>query len=114
MKTNTTKFTGIPDVYNQDVQGVEKESTTNSTGFGRSTVLLFALVLSVMAIVMPAAAYTPQYTPVPFGCVTAQMPDQIGLTGDFFQVALNIVVTNWLTLFMVVVSVMLIVWSALS
>lgn len=113
MTTNTQKFTGkVLSLYQSVHTRVKTLTNTPSAKmFGTFALAMLALTLIVGYC---SAAYTPAYTPVPFGCVTAQIPDQVAIVGDIFTMMLNVVVSNWLTMMMIVVSIMLVAWGAIT
>lgn len=100
---------------NKSVQCDGEPSTKKRTVMTRVILglLVLAAVLS-MAVMPVSASYTPAYTPIAFGCVTAQIPDQIAISGDVFVQTLNIVVSNWLTMMEIVLSIFLVAWGCVT
>lgn len=115
MTTNLQKFTGkLIGVYQGSIREI-KASMPSSFHIPKSLMPAVAAFVAVILLGAPAqAAYTPAYTPVPFGCVTAQVPDQIAIIGDVFTMVLNICVSNWITMMMIVIFIFLVAWGAVT
>lgn len=114
MTTNTSKFTGVQPAENSSAtpeQPVTKPAKTLKGMFAA----LIASFVALLGLSSPvSAAYSASQSPVALSNLTDQVPDVIAMNGDIFIWALNLVVDHPLLFVMFMLSVMLIVFGAIT
>lgn len=113
MTTNTRKFTGVQPAEISSATPEQPVTKSAKTLRGMFAAIIASFV-AILGLSTPVSAYTANQSPVAMSALTDQVPDVLTMNGDIFIWALNLVVTHPLLFVMFMLSVMLIVFGAIT